>query len=74
VSACKLFASGKASATASDKQLRRMIQDGPVCQVMSESLWKNEEGMSASQLRRAHVGWWLAPSLCTYVWRYALRT
>ena len=62
VSALKMFASGKAKAKVSDKQLKRHLQDGPVCQVMDEGLYADEEGLPATQLLpQACVLWWLAP-------------
>ena len=57
-----MFASGKAKAKVSDKQLQRHLQDGPVCQVMDEGLYADEEGLPATQLLpQACVLWWLAP-------------
>ena len=50
VSALKLFACGKATPKACDKQLKRHLRDGPVCQVMHESLYADEDGLSATQL------------------------
>ena len=33
-----------------------------MCQVMDEGLYKDEDGLSATQLEQARVGRWLAPS------------
>ena len=43
MSALKLFASGKAKPNIVDKQLKRHLLDGPVCQVMDEGLYTQDE-------------------------------
>ena len=53
VTALKLYACGKAKPRATDKQLKRHLEHGPVCQVMDERLYADEEGLSATQLPQA---------------------
>jgi hypothetical protein len=39
----KMFKSSKARANPGDKQLKRVLADGPVCQVMEEGLYTSDE-------------------------------
>ena len=51
VSALKLLKNGRPAPNSADKQLKRHLLDGPVCQVMDEGMYKNDEpGLPAPQL------------------------
>ena len=41
--ALKAFKSGKVRSNASDKQLKRAVVDGPVCQVLDEGIYTQDE-------------------------------
>lgn len=45
VSALKLFQCGKAEVIPKDKQLKRVLEDGPLCLVLDEGLYTDQEGV-----------------------------
>lgn len=45
VSALKLFRSGQVVGNEGDKQLKRVLGDGPLCQVLDEGLYRDSDGM-----------------------------
>ena len=47
MTALNMFKASKARANVADKQLKRHLADGPVCQVMDEGLYADEQGLLA---------------------------